>query len=427
MPANDALFFIDANKYLDLYRTDKGKKLLASLEEQVDYIFVTEQIVNEVQRNKILVAGAFLKHKFKGLKLQSFNVPDHLSGTNTEQGKEIHKQMSEISQKIRKVNADVDELALGILEQISCSQDEVSQALSPIFDKAISHSSEELQNARDRRELGNPPGKSNNPIGDQLTWEQILTNFEGKKRLWIISRDGDYGTVYGGKGFLNRFLHDELCKVASEPEAYLFENLVEGIAHFVDTTGVTAEKRLSPEEADEVEREERSLPHYRSESLKKVIGDVDRFRSPLDSMRSVLGDVDRLHSPLDSMRSVLGNIDQLSSPLDGIGKGMGDMNLLSSPLDGIGKVMGDMNLLSSPLDGIGKVMGDMNLLSSPLDGIGKVMGDMNLLSSPLDGIGKGMGDMNLLGSPLEKSLEGNQKEEERHLPPSTPQKDDEEE
>jgi hypothetical protein len=33
MPADDAVLFIDANKYLDLYRTASGKKLLASLEE----------------------------------------------------------------------------------------------------------------------------------------------------------------------------------------------------------------------------------------------------------------------------------------------------------------------------------------------------------------------------------------------------------
>lgn len=29
----DALLFIDANKYLDLYRTDKGRKLLTPLSE----------------------------------------------------------------------------------------------------------------------------------------------------------------------------------------------------------------------------------------------------------------------------------------------------------------------------------------------------------------------------------------------------------
>ena len=135
-------------------------------------------------------------------------------------------------------------LALGILEQISRSEDEVSKALAPIFAKAVPHSQEELQRARERRELVNPPGKNTNPIGDQLTWEQILIRFQEKRRLWIISRDGDYGTVFDDKGFLNRFLYDELCNVASAPEADLFADTVEGIRHFVDTTGVKAEKRL---------------------------------------------------------------------------------------------------------------------------------------------------------------------------------------
>jgi hypothetical protein len=149
---------------------------------------------------------------------------------------------------------------MGIMEQISRSADEVSNALAPIFAKAVPHSLDELRRARDRRELGNPPGKSDGPIGDQLTWEQILLHFKGKKRLWIISRDGDYGTVYDGKGFLNRFLYDELCKVANAPEAYLFEDTVEGIKHFLDTTGVKAEKRLTPEETSEIKKEEKALP-----------------------------------------------------------------------------------------------------------------------------------------------------------------------
>src|SRR5262249_9344787 len=80
MPAEDALLFIDANKYLDLYRTAKGKKLLAPLGEQVDYIFVTRRVVEEVQRNKILVAAEFLTKQFRKLKLQPFSAPDHLHG-----------------------------------------------------------------------------------------------------------------------------------------------------------------------------------------------------------------------------------------------------------------------------------------------------------------------------------------------------------
>jgi len=276
MSADDSLLFIDANKYLDLYRTDKGKKLLAPLGEQVDYIFVTQQVFSEVQRNKILVAAEFLKQKSKELKLQTFNLPDHLSSTSVDHRKDILQQMSEIAQNIRNVNANVDALGLGIMEQISRSEDEVSKALFPIFAKAVPHSSEELQRARDRRELGNPPGKVTNPIGDQLTWEQILTHFRGKKRLWIISRDGDYGTVYGGKGFLNHFLYDELCSIASEPEVYLFEDMVEGIKHFVDTTGVKAEKRLTPEEVEEIEKEEKSLPSLSksNEEMRRMMADI---------------------------------------------------------------------------------------------------------------------------------------------------------
>ena len=260
MSTDDSLLFIDANKYLDLYRMDEGKKLLVPLEGVVDYIFVTQQVVSEVQRNKILVAAEFLGQKCKELKIKGFNLPDHLSSTCIDQRKDILQQMREITKKISNVNTEVDILVLSIMEQISRSEDEVSKALLPIFDKAVSHSSKELQGARERKEFGNPPGKSANPIGDQLTWEQILTRFKGKKRLWIISRDGDYGTICAGKGFLNHFLYNDLCRIVSEPEVYLFEDLNKGITHFINTTGVKTEQRLAPKEVEEIERAEKSLP-----------------------------------------------------------------------------------------------------------------------------------------------------------------------
>jgi hypothetical protein len=290
MPANDALLFIDANVYLDLYRRDKGKKLLAPLIEQVDYIFVTQQVVAEVQRNKISVAAAFLLQKFKELNLQTFDVPDHLSGTVDGQNKDILNQMREIKKSVEKVNKEINALALGIMEQISCSGDEVSTALSPIFENAVNHSPEELQRARDRREIGNPPGKSTDPIGDQLTWEQILTHFQGKKRLWIISKDSDYGTIYGGKGILNHFLYNELRKVVSSPEVYFFQDVVEGLNHFVNTTSVKAEKRLTPEDEEEIKTEERSLPYLilTNEEMRQMMADVLESLPSNEEMRQTL-------------------------------------------------------------------------------------------------------------------------------------------
>jgi hypothetical protein len=296
MLADDSLLFIDANKYLDLYCINDGRKLLATLAEQVNYIFVTQQIFSEVQRNKISVAAEFFKKISKELKLQTSNLPDHLSITSSDQRKNILNQTSEICKKIKKVNAEVDALLLGLMEQISSSEDEVSKVLSSIFANAIPHSLEELQRARDRKELGNPPGKSTNPIGDQLTWEQILTHFKGKKRLWIISKDSDYGTVYGSKGFLNGFLYDELCRVASEPEVYLFQDMAKGIDHFIDTTGVKAEKRLTPEEVEEIDDQEKSLPDLTilntefilelAELRKQQLADSKKLS---DSLRQLLG------------------------------------------------------------------------------------------------------------------------------------------
>ena len=310
MPADDALLFIDANKYLDLYRIDKGKQLLAPLGEQLDYIFVTQQVVGEVQRNKIAVAAEFLGQKFQQLKLPTFNVPDHLSSASAEQVKDILQQRREIGQKITRVNDAVEALGLGIIEQISYSEDEVSKALAPIFAKATLHSPKELQRARDRREVGNPPGKSTNPIGDQLTWEQILTHFKGKKRLWIISRDSDYGTIYGGKGFLNHFLYKELCKVASAPEVYLFTDLIKGLEHFVDTTGVKAEKRLTPEDAEEIEKEEKSLPYSipTNNALLQALADIREAGQPNSAIRQALADIREASQPNSAIRQALADI-----------------------------------------------------------------------------------------------------------------------
>lgn len=260
MPGDDALLFIDANKYLDLYRTASGKKLLASLQEQADHIFVTQQVVEEVQRNKLKEAATFLVKQFGDLKLETFAVPDHLFGTDASQSKNIKDQMGEIIEKIKRLNEDVGMFATAIMDQIHHSQDEVSKALAPIFTRAVAHTPAELERAKQRRERGNPPGKSQNAIGDQLTWEQILTRFVGKKRLWIISRDGDYGTMYEGKGYLNLFLYDELRRLNPAAEAFLFADVADGIKDFADKTGVKADKLPSPEEAKEIKKEEEQLP-----------------------------------------------------------------------------------------------------------------------------------------------------------------------
>jgi hypothetical protein len=206
MQSDDALLFIDANRYLDLYRTVTGKRLLAPISEQIAHIFVTRQVVDEVNRRKIEVTADFLTRQFKTLKLQTYAVPDHLFGRTETHSKAILAKMKEIGQQIERMNKDINDLAMDIMDRVSHSQDEVSTALAPIFAKAVAHSEPELQRAKERKECGNPPGKKADPIGDQLTWEQTLSRFVCKKKLWLITRDSDYGTVYEGRGFFESLL-----------------------------------------------------------------------------------------------------------------------------------------------------------------------------------------------------------------------------
>jgi hypothetical protein len=144
------------------------------------------------------------------------------------------------------------------MKKVGQSTDEVSTGLA-----AVRHSDTQLQKAKARKERGDPPGKKTDPIGDQLTWEQILCQFGGKTKLWIVTRDSDYGCMYGEKraekGFLNRLLYDELQKVSPGAEAFLFENVPDAIEHFASVTGVKADELPTPEQREEIKEEEESL------------------------------------------------------------------------------------------------------------------------------------------------------------------------
>jgi hypothetical protein len=168
--------------------------------------------------------------------------------------------MKEIGQKIAQVNIELRALAAEIIKKVSQSADEVSTVLAPIFAKAVCHSDEQFRKAKERKLRGDPPGKETHSIGDQLTWEQILSRFVGKTKLWIITRDSDYGAMYDGKGFLNQFLYEELLKVSPSAEAFLFENIPSAIAHFAEIMGVKADGLPTPEQMDEIKREEETLP-----------------------------------------------------------------------------------------------------------------------------------------------------------------------
>jgi hypothetical protein len=253
------MLFIDANQYLDLYRMDSGTALLAALEEQREHIFVTEQVVSEVQRNKVRVAAGFLASQ--QLKLDSIAVPNHLLPTTDSRVEQMRKQLREIGENVKKTKEDFRKLAHDLLEQISQSKDEVSKRLADIFSHAATPTREEFGRAIQRKRVGNPPGKKSDSLGDQINWEQILTKCKDNPKLWIITKDSDYSTEHGGKMFLNALLYSELVQLyGSASEVFCFDNIPDAFKHFAEITKVKADKLPTPEQTEEIKKEQASLP-----------------------------------------------------------------------------------------------------------------------------------------------------------------------
>jgi hypothetical protein len=251
--------FIDANQYLDLYRMVAGKKLLDSLEEQKTYIFVSAQIVNEVLRNKLGCARDFFSDKLKEIQTIYASVPDHLLGISDQETTEFRQIIAQAEQ----VRKKLDKLVADALVRISRSEDDVSKRLGVLFDKSVLPSSDEMQCARERKERGNPPGKPTDALGDQLTWEQLLTHCKESKctRLWIVTRDQDYCVKCGNVFMLNPLLRRNLMDVCGVAlEIHCFGDLLKGITHFGKNADVKAEKLPTKEEAAEIKKEIEALP-----------------------------------------------------------------------------------------------------------------------------------------------------------------------
>lgn len=253
--------FIDANIYLNFFDSNKPelKKLLNALVEIKDSLFISSQIVNEVNRNKLDVAQRSLNNHFSNLeKIKPVNLPEHLEAVTTNL-QTWNNQSKEMYQKRKELQETLEELIHTTLEKIMLSTDEVSQTFMTLFERAVEASEHEIQAARYKREVGNPPSKSNDPLGDQISWEQFKNCSSCSENLWIITNDSDYYTVFKNKIYLNAFLYNELVLTnTAEPSIFCFETLADGLKHFNEQSSKKIDTLPTKEELDIIAEEELS-------------------------------------------------------------------------------------------------------------------------------------------------------------------------
>lgn len=226
--------FIDSNIYLGFFNSAQPafKKLLAALVELNDKIFVTHQIVDEVSRNKLNVFRISVDNYIKQSHFITTFLPEHLDSDDNKRIAEWNAKRKELEENALKLNKDLTEIIKDTLSNISNSEDKVSAELKKVFAKPLRISDGTVKKAKIRKEIGNPPGKLNDPLGDQLNWVQILENCKDISTFWIVSNDQDYFNEFNKTLFLNPLLQNELKAINPGIETRVFRKLSDALMDF---------------------------------------------------------------------------------------------------------------------------------------------------------------------------------------------------
>jgi len=266
------ILVIDANQYLDLYGIKDGRdKLLQSLEDHRTNIFITSQIVEEVDRNKVRVVHEYLQNRIKQFHNQTGEFPFYLLDIP-------HNQLEKLKAVLRTDGADYDikRAIEETLRRVSRSEDSISRALKPIFEQAKIHSKEQLARARDRKERGSPPGKFKNALGDQITWEQLLDACRNTNDLSIITGDEDYFTNVDSTPHINALLYRELLEINPSLNVRCRTTLADGIMSFVSCLSLSGVQltRLTPEEIRSIDKQQREIQQLNliQNALQRALG-----------------------------------------------------------------------------------------------------------------------------------------------------------
>lgn len=249
-----ANILIDANIYLSLYGLTSLRELLPALIDLRNHIFVSQQIVAEVERNKLHIAKSHLEDHAKRLAISNINAPDFLIlGAAGES--ELAKRLKEQHKAFSTLRQEVKDLGSNLLAQIAKGEDEVSKQLQTLFAQAAVPTVKQLERARLRRELGNPPGYPDQPLGDQLTWEQFLDQLQDGEVIWVISNDQDYSEDCGEQRLLKPPLYSDL-KLKSPRSISIFSKLAEALADIQKAAPKETARAPDPQRLQAIAKEE---------------------------------------------------------------------------------------------------------------------------------------------------------------------------
>lgn len=258
--------FVDANALLRFYDSNRSeyKKLIASLDAFADHFYVTNQVANEVLRNRLnLAVRAARGIEEKLQEVAKISLPEHFevpAGEGIVTASEWNTELTAFREQHKVLSKNLHAYFSVLLKAVAEGTDNVSKTLDRLFQGAKKPTPAQLSEAVDRKQFGNPPGKKTDPIGDQLSWVLLRDSHTVEDELWLVTHDSDYYEEFAGKTYLNPFLLRELSeKLGKIPSACIFKDLGTAIRELQKRL----KKEVIPEETLVKVQEEESLPPTR--------------------------------------------------------------------------------------------------------------------------------------------------------------------
>ncbi len=210
--------FIDTNILLSFYSLNQEdlselSKLIEPIEQQHITLLLTDQIIDEFNRNREQrIDGAI-----KSLRTQTFNPQFPQLCEDYPEVDRVRESLKHYEQAhialMNRIGADIKTRTL--------KADRIIQSLFALGKKLPAHS-HILDRARFRMGVGNPPGK-NNSLGDAINWECLLEEIPAGVDLFFVTGDKDYCSALNEDEFSD-FLQTEWYN-KKQKQIYFYKRL----------------------------------------------------------------------------------------------------------------------------------------------------------------------------------------------------------
>lgn len=210
--------FIDTNVFLSFYHLTSEdlvelEKLVLLIKNKEIRLYLPEQVLDETKRNRAnKINDSF--DAFKKIKL-SLPYPAYCKDyAQYEQMRVAQKQLEEAH----------SQLIAHIQEDVSKQQLNADKLIEKLFSHAllVKRTPQIILKARERMDLGNPPGKKGS-LGDAINWESLLEKVPETFRLFIIADDSDFSSPLNSNK-INEFLLDE-WKTKKKADLYFYRKI----------------------------------------------------------------------------------------------------------------------------------------------------------------------------------------------------------